>query len=195
MFNIPKEVLEGLRKEYPKGCRVELLHMDDPYTKLKPGDKGTVLVVDDIGTIHVAWDCGSSIGVAYGEDSCRKLDAVTVICYGERKVWDSRKEAERFFIEGFAACEGSEKERYAKVLLDLAGGRTICRDSDDSFTRFLRDEVPFRLREFFDKDPDDMGEDEVEAIADELDNRAEEIFDFDHIDEIIEGMLKKIEEK
>ena len=29
--------------------------------------------VDDVGTIHVNWDCGSSLGVCYGEDSCSKI--------------------------------------------------------------------------------------------------------------------------
>ena len=29
--------------------------------------------MDDAGTIHVRWDCGSGLGIAYGEDSCRKL--------------------------------------------------------------------------------------------------------------------------
>ena len=66
--------LEQLRKEYPIGTRVELIHMDDPYNKkLVPGCKGTVRWVDDWGTIHVNWDCGSGLGVIYGEDSCRKV--------------------------------------------------------------------------------------------------------------------------
>ena len=66
--------LEQLRKEYPNGTRVELIHMDDPYNKkLVPGCKGTVRRVDDWGTIHVNWDCGSGLGVVYGEDSCRKV--------------------------------------------------------------------------------------------------------------------------
>ena len=48
--------------------------MDDPYNKkLVPGCRGTVRWVDDWGTIHVNWDCGSSLGVVYGEDSCRKV--------------------------------------------------------------------------------------------------------------------------
>ena len=71
---ISKEALQVLRERYPKGTRVELVHMDDPYNqKLVPGCKGTVISVDSIGTIHVAWDCGSSLGVAYGEDACRKI--------------------------------------------------------------------------------------------------------------------------
>lgn len=73
MFGIPMGVIEVLKKEYPPGTRVELVRMNDEYSRLKPGDKGTVIAVDDIGTIHVNWDCGSGLGIAYGEDSCRKI--------------------------------------------------------------------------------------------------------------------------
>ena len=70
-----KPLLESLRERYPAGARVELVHMNDPYNKkLIPGCKGTVRYVDDIGTIHVDWDCGSSLGVVYGEDSCRVIE-------------------------------------------------------------------------------------------------------------------------
>ena len=66
--------LKQLREEYPVGTRVELVYMNDPYnTKLVPGCKGTVRIVDDVGTIHVSWDCGSGLGVIFGEDSCRKV--------------------------------------------------------------------------------------------------------------------------
>ena len=67
-----QEIIEQLRKDYPAGCRVELVHMDDPQAP-PAGTKGTVTGVDDIGTIHVRWDSGCSLGVAYGEDSCRKV--------------------------------------------------------------------------------------------------------------------------
>ena len=73
MYGIDKTTLARLKEEYPHGCRVELVHMDDPFTHLTPGCKGTVVSVDDMGTIHVRWDCGSSLGVAYGEDICRKV--------------------------------------------------------------------------------------------------------------------------
>ena len=75
MREISLETLRCLRERYPAGCRVELTHMDDPYnTRLHEGCLGTVVAVDDIGTIHVSWDCGSSLGVVYGEDSCRRID-------------------------------------------------------------------------------------------------------------------------
>ena len=69
-----KEVVERLRQQYPKGTRVELISMNDPFSKLKPGDRGTVSMVDDIGTVFVNWDCGSGLGVAYGKDHIRKID-------------------------------------------------------------------------------------------------------------------------
>ena len=69
------EELDDLRSRYPKGSRVKLIRMDDPYCQdLKPGMLGTVMQVDDIGTIHVSWDCGSSLGVVFGEDSCTRID-------------------------------------------------------------------------------------------------------------------------
>jgi hypothetical protein len=68
-----KAVVEARKARYTPGCRVELVSMDDPYTTLKPGDQGTVSVVDDIGTVFVDWDCGSGLGVAYGVDRIRKL--------------------------------------------------------------------------------------------------------------------------
>lgn len=72
--NFPKSAaVERIRTAYSSGCRVELISMDDPYTKLQPGERGTVRCVDDIGTVFVNWDCGSSLGVAYGVDHIRRL--------------------------------------------------------------------------------------------------------------------------
>lgn len=70
--NFPsREVIERLRRQYPAGCRVELVSMNDPYARLKPGDQGTVVAVDDIGTVHIDWDNGSGLGAAYGVDVIR----------------------------------------------------------------------------------------------------------------------------
>jgi len=68
-----KEMVERLRKEYPHGTRVELVRMNDPYSRLQPGDKGTVDFVDDSGTLFCIWDSGSRLGVVYGEDAVKKL--------------------------------------------------------------------------------------------------------------------------
>lgn len=73
MFGIRRETVERLRWEYPGGCRVELVQMDD--VQAPPiGTKGTVRGVDDIGSIMVRWDNGCGLSVAYGEDMCRRID-------------------------------------------------------------------------------------------------------------------------
>lgn len=68
-----KEAVNRLRKQYPHGCRVELLQMNDPYSKLMPGDQGTVDFIDDTGTIFCSWDKGSTLGVVYGEDMVKRI--------------------------------------------------------------------------------------------------------------------------
>lgn len=66
-------VVGVLRKMYPEGSRVELVRLDDPYSKLTPSERGTVELVDDTGTVFVKWDCGSSLGIVYGVDGIRRL--------------------------------------------------------------------------------------------------------------------------
>ena len=73
MFGIRRETVERLRWEYPVGCRVELVQMDDEQAP-PIGTKGTVRGVDDIGSIMVRWDNGCGLSVAYGEDMCRRID-------------------------------------------------------------------------------------------------------------------------
>lgn len=128
-MNFPsREIVEQVKKEYPEGTRVELLHMDDPYRHIPAGTKGTVMVVDDTATIHVRWDNGSTLGVVYGEDSCRKLKTVKTICYGKEDVWDSREEAIRHFEEGILCSEGSEQDRYVKIVAELSLGMEVATD-------------------------------------------------------------------
>ena len=54
--------------EIKPGDRVILKYTSDPYTNLKPGDKGIVSFIDSIGTIHVNWENGSTLGLVHGED-------------------------------------------------------------------------------------------------------------------------------
>ena len=62
-----------IREQYPPGTRLMLLRMDDPYTHIPPGTRGTVRVVDDQAQIHMKWDSGSALAIIPGEDSFRKL--------------------------------------------------------------------------------------------------------------------------
>lgn len=69
---LSRETVERLRREYPAGTRVELVRMDD--VQAPPiGTLGTVLGVDDTGSLLMRWDNGSGLNVVYGEDLVRKL--------------------------------------------------------------------------------------------------------------------------
>jgi len=72
MLHPNKETLQYLRDAYPVGCRVVLDAMDDRQAP-PVGTKGTVLGVDDIGSVLVRWDNGSSLNVAYGADRCHRI--------------------------------------------------------------------------------------------------------------------------
>jgi hypothetical protein len=50
-----------------QGKRVRLLACTDPHTSLRRGDEGTVQFTDDMGTLHVKWDTGSSLGLIRSE--------------------------------------------------------------------------------------------------------------------------------
>jgi len=45
------------------GKRITIIRMEDPYTDLRPGSKGTIRGVDDAGYILVNWDNGSGLNL------------------------------------------------------------------------------------------------------------------------------------
>ena len=87
-----KEV-EDLRRRYPKGSRVKLIKLEDPYRNIPEGTKGTVDSVDDIGTIHVRWDDGPRLGIVPGVDEFRKVLRVSDAMYEILIQDDSGEEA------------------------------------------------------------------------------------------------------
>lgn len=46
-----------------EGRRVRLIRCMDRYTNLPSGTLGTIVFVDDVGTLHVKWDNGSNLGL------------------------------------------------------------------------------------------------------------------------------------
>lgn len=67
-----KETVEHIRRKYPAGTRVELVQMEDVQAP-PVGTKGTVLGVDDAGSLLMRWDTGNGLNVVYGEDIVRKI--------------------------------------------------------------------------------------------------------------------------
>jgi hypothetical protein len=53
------------------GDRVEIVRCYDAYTRLRPGTRGTVTLIDDLGTVHVRWDDGRNLGLVPGQDEWR----------------------------------------------------------------------------------------------------------------------------
>ena len=63
-----EEWIAYAKRRFLEGARVMLGLMNDPYTKLKAGDKGTVQFVDDAGGIHIRWDNGEGLAAILPED-------------------------------------------------------------------------------------------------------------------------------
>lgn len=66
-----RETVRRIRELYPAGTRVELVRMEDVQAP-PTGTMGTVLGVDDTGSLLMRWDNGSGLNVVYGEDVVRK---------------------------------------------------------------------------------------------------------------------------
>lgn len=63
---------EELRHQYPKGSRIKLVSMDDRYAP-PVGTLGTVTGVDDMCSIQVSWDTGSTLSVLDQIDRIEKI--------------------------------------------------------------------------------------------------------------------------
>ena len=57
---------------YPAGTRIELVQMNDAQAP-PVGTRGTVIGVDDTGSIMVDWDNGSGLNIIYGVDRCKEV--------------------------------------------------------------------------------------------------------------------------
>lgn len=70
-----KRKAEYLKKVYPPGTRIVLNSMGNDPRPVESGTRGTVAVVDDIGTVHCEFDNGRRLGLIEGEDDFRTLTA------------------------------------------------------------------------------------------------------------------------
>lgn len=67
------KIVEAIRKEYPAGTRVRLVKMDD--IQAPPlGTEGTVVGVDDTGSLLMHWDNGSHLNIFMVRMRLRKSD-------------------------------------------------------------------------------------------------------------------------
>jgi len=94
---------ERYKQDFPAGTRILLLRMGSDPDPVEDNTRGTVIHVDDIGTVHCKFDNGRQLGIVPGEDSLLSFsvegDAVVIrreqVC---RNCTDGKEEAfEDFF--------------------------------------------------------------------------------------------------
>lgn len=64
--------IKRIKEQYPKGTEIELISMEDSQA-VPSGTRGIVDFVDDMGTIQMTWDNGSSLGLVVGEDQFKVI--------------------------------------------------------------------------------------------------------------------------
>ncbi len=70
-----KNYLEQLRKQYPVGTKIRLISMRNEKYPILPGTIGEVTHIDDMGSIHMKWQNGSSLAIIPEVDSFKVLEA------------------------------------------------------------------------------------------------------------------------
>ena len=99
---IDRNFVKFLKEQYPKGTRIRLNSMSDPYAPVEPGTEGSVEMVDDAGQLLMKWDNGRTLALIPGEDSFSVLPPklTTLKLYMPMTV-------DRFESDG---CGGTENE-------------------------------------------------------------------------------------
>jgi len=59
------------------------------------------------------------------------MGGVTVRCYGKTRYFHNREDAEKQYLEAMAMSEGSERNRYTEVYLQLKEGLDLCTDGSE----------------------------------------------------------------
>lgn len=69
-----REQVARIKERYPIGTVIELAaDMDDAYAPIPKGTQGEIASIDDVGTLHMNWSNGRSLGVVVGEDSFKVI--------------------------------------------------------------------------------------------------------------------------
>ena len=77
MMNFPsQDEIATYRRWYPEGTRIEMIHMEDPFSPIEAGTCGTVKFIDDAGQMHMRWDNGRTLAIIIGEDCFKVIKGV-----------------------------------------------------------------------------------------------------------------------
>lgn len=79
-MRIPSErEIEYYRSKYLAGTRICCDCMNDDPRPIPPGTTGTVVGVDDLCSILVNWDNGSSLSLVHGTDSFHVIEPEEIV--------------------------------------------------------------------------------------------------------------------
>ena len=73
-MHIDHNLVKRMKETCLPGTRIELDMMGDDPRPILPGTRGTVRLVDDIGTVHCCFDNGRHLGLVPGEDSFHRVE-------------------------------------------------------------------------------------------------------------------------
>ena len=69
MTELSRQAIQRYKDMYPPGTGICVDNMPDDPRPISSGTKGKVIAVDDIGTIHCAFENGRQLGLIPGVDS------------------------------------------------------------------------------------------------------------------------------
>ncbi len=72
-FKEKERFVQCMKDSYPPGTRILLLSMGDDPRPIEDNTRGTVRIVDDMGTVHCNFDNGRRLGLVPEDDNFRKL--------------------------------------------------------------------------------------------------------------------------
>lgn len=74
-----QEEIKDIKKKYIAGTKIKLIKMYD-LQEVPVGTKGIIEFIDDIGTLHIKWENGSTLGLVVGVDEFEIIEEQEKIC-------------------------------------------------------------------------------------------------------------------
>lgn len=75
-----QEEIKDIKKKYIAGTKIKLIKMYDFYNDLATGEEGIITSVDDLGTLNIKWENGSTLGLVVGVDEFEIIEEQEKIC-------------------------------------------------------------------------------------------------------------------
>lgn len=159
-----QKLVEEIKLKYKPGMKLRLLkEMANEKNSIPVGEIGTIDFVDDVGTIHINWECGSSLGLIVNDDKFEEVEKIKVIIVEPKKepyvkeIYNTLRDKQEI-VEGLIQCIPSnfsnEKNydficndegkilglplnRYIYDNQDVIAGNFIIAKVDDSIGEFI----------------------------------------------------------